>query len=81
MKLNEDVVQTFIDLTRLAVVFATSLADWTNCLLATGLGVFEEASRQALHSAEVCFATIVAAESTWAEKQYIGLNQGCIQPH
>lgn len=57
-----------MDLTRLAVVLATSLADWTNCLLATGLGVLEEARRQALHSAEVCLATIVAAESTWTEK-------------
>ncbi|TNN57043.1 hypothetical protein EYF80_032764 [Liparis tanakae] len=37
---------------RLAVVLATSLADWTNCLLATGLEVLEEARRQALHRAE-----------------------------
>lgn len=56
--------RTLIDLTRLAVVLATSLADWTNCLLATGLGVLEEASRQALHNADVCLATMVAAEST-----------------
>lgn len=54
-----------MDLTRLAVVLATSLADWTNCRLATALGVLEEARRQALHSAEVCLATMVAAESTW----------------
>lgn len=67
--------QTFMDLTRLAVVLATSLADWTNCLLATGLAVLEDARRQALHSAEVCLATMVAAESTWAEKNT------CIQPH
>lgn len=53
-----------MDLTKLAVVLATSLADWTNCLLATGLEDLEEARRQALHSAEVCLATIVAAEST-----------------
>lgn len=53
-----------MDLTRLAVVLATSLADWTNCLLATGFDVFEEARRQALHRAEVCLATMVAAEST-----------------
>lgn len=51
-------------LTRLAVVLATSLADWTNCLLATGLDVLDEARRQALQSAEVCFATIVAADKT-----------------
>lgn len=53
-----------MDLTRLAVVLATSFADWTNCLLATGLVVLEEASRQALHRAEVCLATMVAADST-----------------
>ena len=52
-------------LTRLAVLLATSLADWTKCLLATGLAVLEEARRQALHKAEVCLATIVAADSTW----------------
>lgn len=53
-----------MDLTRLAVLLATSLALWTNCLFATGLDVLEEASRQALHKAEVCLATIVAAERT-----------------
>ena len=58
-----------MDLTRLAVVLATSLADWTNCLLATGLGVFEEARRQALHRADVCLATMVAAERTWTERR------------
>lgn len=46
------------------MLLATSLALWTNCLLATGLDVLEEASRQALHKAEVCLATIVAAERT-----------------
>ena len=55
---------TLMDLTRLAVLLATSLADWTNCLLATGLEVLEEASRQALHRADVCLATMVAADST-----------------
>lgn len=55
---------TLIDLTRLAVLFATSLALWTNCRLATGFDVLEEARRQALHRAEVCLATIVAAERT-----------------
>lgn len=50
--------------TKLAVLLATSLADWTKCLLAAGLVVLEEASRQALHSADVCLATMVAAEST-----------------
>lgn len=68
--LLEEGLQTFMDLTRFAVVLATSLADWTNCLLATALGVFEEARRQALHSAEVCLATMVAAESTWTERKY-----------
>lgn len=51
-------------LTKLAVLLATSLADWTKCLLATGLVVLEEARRQVLHSDEVCLATMVAAEST-----------------
>lgn len=60
-----------MDLTRLAVVLATSLADWTNCLLATGLVVLEEASRQALHSAEVCLATMVAADSTWTTRHSV----------
>lgn len=46
------------------MLLATSLALWTNCLLATGLDVLEEARRQALHNAEVCLATIVAAERT-----------------
>lgn len=55
---------TFIVLTRLAVVLATSLADCTKCLLATGLAVLEDARRQALQSAEVCFATMVAADRT-----------------
>lgn len=55
---------TLMVLTRLAVVLATSLADCTNCLLATGLEVLEEARRHALHSAEVCLATMVAADKT-----------------
>ncbi len=46
------------------MLLATSLADCTKCLLATGFAVLEEASRQALHSAEVCLATMVADEST-----------------
>lgn len=50
--------------TKLAVLLATSLADCTKCLLANGLVVFEDARRQALHSAEVCLATMVAAERT-----------------
>lgn len=52
-------------LTRLAVLLATSLADWTKCLLATGLAVLDEAMRQALHKAEVCLATMVAADRTY----------------
>lgn len=51
-------------LTRLAVLLATSLALWTKCLLATGLAVFDDASRQELHSEDVCLATTVAADST-----------------
>lgn len=58
-----------MDLTRLAVLLATSLADWTNCRLATGLAVLEEARRQALHSADVCLATMVAAERTLGNKR------------
>lgn len=46
------------------MLFATSLADCTKCLLATGFAVFDEAMRQALHRAEVCLATIVAADNT-----------------
>jgi len=57
-----------MDFTRLAVLLATSLADWTNCLLATGLDVLEEARRHALHSADVCLATMVAAESTYGRE-------------
>ena len=50
--------------TRLAVLLATSLADWTKWRLATGLDVFEDAMRHVLHSAEVCLAITVAAERT-----------------
>lgn len=60
---------TLIVLTRLAVLFATSLADCTKCLLATGFAVFDEAMRQALHRADVCLATMVAADRT-CEKQH-----------
>lgn len=55
---------TFIDLTKFAVLFATSLADCTKCFLATAFEVFEEAIRQTLQSADVCFATMVAADKT-----------------
>lgn len=51
-------------LTRLAVLLATSLADCTNWRLAVGLAVRAEARRQLLHSADVCLATIVAADNT-----------------
>lgn len=51
------------------MVLATSLADCTKCLLATGLAVLDDARRQALQRAEVCLATIVAADSTY-EKKY-----------
>lgn len=46
------------------MLFATSLADCTKCLLATGFAVFDEAMRQALHRADVCLATMVAADKT-----------------
>lgn len=46
------------------MLLATSLADWTNWRLATGLAVREEASRQVLQRAEVCLATMVAADKT-----------------
>lgn len=46
------------------MLLATSLADWTKCLLAAGLVVLEEARRQVLQRAEVCLATMVAAERT-----------------
>lgn len=60
---------TLMVFTRLAVLLATSLADWTNWRLATGLAVREEARRHVLHRAEVCFATMVAADSTCREEQ------------
>ncbi len=72
---------TLMVLTRLAVVLATSLADWTNCLLATGLGVLDEARRQALQSAEVCLATMVAADSTYTGNGALEWIQVCILPH
>ena len=50
------------------MVLATSLADCTKCLLATGLAVLDDARRQALQRAEVCLATIVAADSTYVKK-------------
>lgn len=73
-------------LTRLAVLLATSLADWTKCLLAAGLVVLEEASRQALHSADVCLATMVAAERTCRirvrlDYQKVTINHRCACPN
>ena len=55
-------------LTRFAVLFATSFADCTKCLFATGLDVFDDAVRQVLHNAEVCLATTVAADNTWKRR-------------
>lgn len=51
------------------MLFATSLADCTNCLLATWLGVLLLAILHALHKADVCFAMRVAACNTcgWVE--------------
>ena len=65
---------TLIAFTRLAVLFATSLALCTNCLLATGLLVLPEAIRHALHKADVCLATTVAADNT-CEKSRLQLLQ------
>ena len=50
--------------TRLAVQLATSLALCTKWRLATGFVVLEEAIRHELHSADVCLATMVAADNT-----------------
>lgn len=55
-------------MTRLAVELATSLADCTKCLLATGFVVLEDATRQALHRELVCFAITVAADKTWQQQ-------------
>lgn len=63
---------TLMVFTRLAVLLATSLADWTKCLLATGLAVLDEAMRQALQRAEVCLATIVAADRTYKARGEVG---------
>lgn len=65
--------------TRLAVLLATSLADWTKCLLATGLPVLDEAIRQALHRAEVCLATIVAADKTYKAGTALGAPRASVQ--
>ncbi len=46
------------------MLFATSLADCTKCRFATGLFVLDDARRHVLHREDVCFATIVAADST-----------------
>lgn len=57
-------VQTLIFFTKFAVLLATSFADCTNCLLAAGLLVLAEAALHALHKADVCLATDVAAPRT-----------------
>lgn len=67
--------------TRLAVLLATSLADWTNWRLATGLAVREEARRHVLHRAEVCFATMVAADSTCGEEHGEAVSIMTPHPH
>lgn len=66
-------------LTRLAVLLATSLADWTKCLLATGLAVLDEAMRQALHKAEVCLATMVAADRTYKAWSKLGCGHHALE--
>merc|ERR1719305_245733 len=69
-----------ISLTSIAVAFATSLADWTKCLLATGLLVLLDASLQALRREEVCFAITVAAEriSCWVEFDWVNVEQAIL---
>lgn len=59
-----DKIQTLMFLTKLAVLLATSFADCTNCLLAAGLLVLADAALHALHRADVCLATDVAAPRT-----------------
>ena len=56
---------TLMYLTRFAVLFATSFADCTKCLFATGLSVLVDAALQALHRAAVCLAITVAADNTY----------------
>lgn len=63
------ILLTLIAVTKLAVLLATSLADWTKCRLATGFEVLEEARRQALQRADVCLATAVAADNTWKRER------------
>ena len=60
---------TLMAFTRLAVLLATSLALCTKCRLATGLEVLLEARRQALHRADVCLATTVAADNTYKREK------------
>ena len=62
---------TLMALTRLAVLLATSLALCTKCRLATGLEVLLEARRQALHRADVCLATTVAADNTYKGRKLL----------
>lgn len=57
-------LHTLIAFTKLAVLLATSFALCTKCRFATGLSVLLDARRHALHRAEVCLATTVAADST-----------------
>ena len=59
------IYNTLMAFTKLAVLLATSLADCTKCLLATGLLVFDEARRHVLQRDDVCFATMVAADNTY----------------
>ena len=62
------IYNTLMAFTKLAVLLATSLADCTKCLLATGLFVLDEAKRHVLQRDDVCLATIVAADSTYKYK-------------
>ena len=58
-----------MNLAMLAVLVATSFADWTKCRLATGLFVLVDACLQALQRMAVCLAITLAADKTceWKE--------------
>ena len=64
----------------MAVALATSLADCTNCFLATGLEVLELATRQELQSALVCLAITVAEVKIccWPEAGLQRMAQACL---
>ena len=66
-------IYTLIVRTSSAVALATSLADWTKRRRAIGFAVFDEASREILHKADVFLAT-VAAKVKILRKNYIKIS-------